>query len=145
MHWPNLFQRCLRRNQLTACLLLFLAGIGAGATPTLAQDEGNLYDTAFDVREGESYFQRQCSRCHGQDAKGNDETGAPDLTGNLRRASTDAGIFSDPWCCSPMERPYNKCLTRGCEPITLILSRADLSSFLSIFKPLHTIGRSVQP
>ncbi|MEZ5489549.1 MAG: c-type cytochrome [Gammaproteobacteria bacterium] len=94
MPWRNLFQRRLWRNQLTVCLSLFLAGIGSGATPALAQDEGNLYDTPFDVREGESYFLRQCSRCHGQDAKGNDETGAPDLTGSLRRASTDAGIFS---------------------------------------------------
>ena len=33
-------------------------------------------------------------RCHGFDARGNDETGAPDLTGTLRRASSDAGIFN---------------------------------------------------
>jgi len=58
-----------------------------------AQDEGNLYDTAFDVRTGARYFQRQCSRCHGQDATGNDETGAPNLTGRLRNANTDAGIY----------------------------------------------------
>ena len=28
------------------------------------------------------------------DAKGNDETGAPDLTGRLTRASTDVAIFN---------------------------------------------------
>ena len=43
---------------------------------------------------GQRYFERQCSRCHGFDAKGNDEAGAPDLTGSLRNASTDAGIFN---------------------------------------------------
>jgi putative heme-binding domain-containing protein len=43
---------------------------------------------------GERYFQRQCSRCHGDDAKGGDETGAPDLTGNLSRASSDVGVFT---------------------------------------------------
>ncbi len=58
-----------------------------------AQDEGNLYNKGVDVRLGERYFQRQCSRCHGEDAKGNDETGAPDLTRRLSNASTDAGIF----------------------------------------------------
>lgn len=89
MHWLTLHLRDLAR---LSPLLAALA-TGAAITPGFAQDEGNLYDTPFDVSEGESYFQRQCSRCHGQDAKGNDETGAPDLTGNLRRASTDAGIF----------------------------------------------------
>jgi putative heme-binding domain-containing protein len=39
-------------------------------------------------------FLTECGRCHGQDAKGNDETGAPDLTrGRFRNASTDAGLF----------------------------------------------------
>ncbi len=59
-----------------------------------AEDAGNLYNTAVDIRMGNRYFERQCSRCHGFDAKGNDETGAPDLTGRLRRASSDTGIFS---------------------------------------------------
>ena len=52
-----------------------------------AEDGGTLYNTAVDIRMGNRYFERQCSRCHGFDAKGNDETGAPDLTGRLRRAS----------------------------------------------------------
>ena len=59
-----------------------------------AEDAGNLYNTAVDIRMGNRYFERQCSRCHGFDAKGNDETGAPNLTGRLRRASSDAGIFN---------------------------------------------------
>ncbi|MCB1670390.1 MAG: c-type cytochrome [Gammaproteobacteria bacterium] len=84
----------LQHRHLAACLPLLLAAIGSVSVPAVAQDEGNLYDTPFDVSAGESYFQRQCTRCHGQDAKGNDETGAPDLTGSLRRASSDAGIFS---------------------------------------------------
>lgn len=84
----------LRLRLLGVCTLLTVVAISSRIPSSYAQDEGNLYDTAFDVREGESYFLRQCSRCHGQDARGNDETGAPDLTGSLRRASTDAGIFS---------------------------------------------------
>ena len=39
-------------------------------------------------------FRAQCGRCHGRDARGNDETGAPDLTtGQFSRASSDAGMF----------------------------------------------------
>lgn len=70
-----------------ACLLL-------ASNPGLGEDAGNLYNTAFDVNAGERYFERQCSRCHGFDAKGSDETGAPDLTGTLSRASSDVGIFN---------------------------------------------------
>lgn len=62
--------------------------------PVHAEDAGNLYNTSFDIRMGQRYFERQCSRCHGFDAKGNDETGAPDLTGRLNRASNDVGIFN---------------------------------------------------
>ncbi|MDF1765815.1 MAG: c-type cytochrome [Gammaproteobacteria bacterium] len=61
---------------------------------SFAEDAGNLYNTPFDVRAGGNYFEKQCSRCHGFDAKGNDEVGAPDLTGRLRRASSSAGIFN---------------------------------------------------
>ena len=65
------------------------------ATPlSRAEDAGNLYNTAVDIRMGERYFERQCSRCHGFDARGNDETGAPDLTGRLSRGSTDVAIFN---------------------------------------------------
>jgi putative heme-binding domain-containing protein len=70
---------------------LYLSQLTLGA---FAADAGNLYNTIFDVRAGEKYFDRQCSRCHGIDAKGDDEIGAPDLTGRLRRANTTAGIFN---------------------------------------------------
>lgn len=69
--------------------LTFLLGL-----PLSAEDAGNLYNTELDIRMGQRYFERQCSRCHGFDAKGNDETGAPDLTGTLSRASSDVGIFN---------------------------------------------------
>lgn len=62
--------------------------------PSSAEDAGTLYNTPYDVALGERYFERQCSRCHGFDAKGNDETGAPDLTGRLNRASNEVGIFN---------------------------------------------------
>ena len=68
---------------------LILAGL-----PNQAEDAGTLYDTYYDIALGERYFERQCSRCHGFDAKGNDETGAPDITGRLNRATTDTGIFN---------------------------------------------------
>jgi len=90
MSWLNLLSR--RLSGLTILSVVVLASIQS--PQTAAQDTGNLYDTDMDVRMGERYFQRQCSRCHGQDAKGSDETGAPDLTGTLRRASTDAGIYN---------------------------------------------------
>lgn len=81
----------MRWNITSLLLGAVAAGFWVGAP--LAQDKGNLYDTAVDSRLGERYFQRTCSRCHGQDATGNDETGAPNLTGTLANASTDAGVF----------------------------------------------------
>ena len=69
------------------CLLQVTSG-------AFAADAGNLYNTIFDVRAGNKYFDRQCSRCHGIDARGDDEIGAPDLTGRLRRANTTTGIFN---------------------------------------------------
>lgn len=85
----SMFDTRLRRLQALAGALFLLA-----ANPGLAEDAGNLYNTNFDINAGERYFERQCSRCHGFDAKGNDETGAPDLTGRLTRASTDVGVFN---------------------------------------------------
>ena len=79
----------LRRLLMTATGCLLFVNSGA-----LAEDGGNLYNTTFDINAGLKYFERQCSRCHGFDAKGNDETGAPDLTGRLSRASTEVGIFN---------------------------------------------------
>ncbi|GJM12597.1 MAG: hypothetical protein DHS20C12_10000 [Pseudohongiella sp.] len=78
-------------RRLTAVLTL---GLVFTTSTALAEDAGNLYNTAFDINAGLRYFERQCSRCHGFDAKGNDETGAPDLTGRLSRASTEVGIFN---------------------------------------------------
>ena len=69
-------------------LNLFLVSDG------LAEDAGNLYNTTFDINAGRSYFEKQCSRCHGFDARGNDEVGAPNLTGRLTRASSSAGIYT---------------------------------------------------
>lgn len=80
-----------RRHPGWLLLPLLLAGFPPPASP---QDEGNLFNTPMDVRLGERYFQRQCSRCHGQDAKGNDETGAPDLTRVSARTGTETAIFN---------------------------------------------------
>lgn len=71
-----------------------LFSLGLLAPPSLGEDAGNLYNTPLDIRMGGDYFERQCSRCHGFDAKGNDEVGAPDLTGSLRNASSEVGIFN---------------------------------------------------
>lgn len=84
-HYPGLFAIIASAT---------LIGSFLNAPVSRAEDAGNLYNTAFDVRSGQRYFERQCSRCHGFDAKGNDETGAPDLTGRLNRASSDTGIFN---------------------------------------------------
>jgi putative heme-binding domain-containing protein len=62
--------------------------------PAQGEDAGNLYNTPYDIGAGERYFERQCSRCHGFDAKGDDEIGAPDLTGRLARASSNVGIYN---------------------------------------------------
>ena len=89
-------QAPVRREWLysTALLGLSLFSLAAVAPRSgYAEDAGNLYNTPLDINNGQDYFERQCSRCHGFDAKGNDEVGAPDLTGQLRHASSDAGIF----------------------------------------------------
>ncbi len=81
------------RRALTVGLIQAALVVVAGPAPAQAQE--NIYDTRVDVRMGERVFRAQCGRCHGRDARGNDETGAPDLTtGQFSRASTDAGMFS---------------------------------------------------
>ena len=72
-----------------------IAGGGLAAAPAAAQEtEENPFTATIDVRMGERMFRAQCGRCHGRDARGNDETGAPDLTtGQFSRASSDAGMF----------------------------------------------------
>ena len=76
------------------CLITAAYGLLLVCLPASAEDAGNLYNTPFDINAGERYFERQCSRCHGFDAKGDDETGAPDLTGRLTRASTNVGVYN---------------------------------------------------
>jgi len=90
MRWNNPFWW---KSSLLSWVILALSLTILSQSAT-AQDEGNLYNTGVDARMGERYFQRQCSRCHGQDAEGGDETGAPDLTVNLSRASNDAGVYN---------------------------------------------------
>jgi len=80
--------------QLKHRLAWVACGLVLCASTSFAEDAGNLYNTNFDINAGLRYFERQCSRCHGFDAKGNDETGAPDLTGRLSRASSEVGIFN---------------------------------------------------
>ena len=98
MRWTSWFD-------WTKALLLTTAMCAVGVTGLWAQEpevtdragaaEENPYTTRFDVRMGERLFLRQCSRCHGQDARGNDETGAPDLTtGRFANASSPSGVFS---------------------------------------------------
>jgi len=88
MRWINGFR-------WTAPILLGTLGTGVWFTGLAAQEPENRFTTGFDVRMGERLFLRQCSRCHGQDATGNDETGAPDLTtGRYANASSPAGVFN---------------------------------------------------
>ena len=81
-------------TQLRPLLTAAFIGLLLSTSSSLAEDAGNLYNTTFDINAGLRYFERQCSRCHGFDAKGSDETGAPDLTGRLSRASSEVGIFN---------------------------------------------------
>ena len=87
MHW-------IGWSRWVGILLLSSVGVGGGSEALKAQETENTYTTRFDVNMGERLFLRQCSRCHGQDAKGNDETGAPDLTtGQYSNASSPSGVF----------------------------------------------------
>lgn len=75
-------------------LAAFASSLLLVSLPASGEDAGNLYNTPYDINAGERYFERQCSRCHGFDATGDDETGAPDLTGTLARASTNVGVYN---------------------------------------------------
>ena len=72
-------------------LIAAMGVIGGAATPASAQE--NPYDTTVDRTMGQRVFRAQCGRCHGRDAKGNDETGAPDLTSGGLEANTDQALF----------------------------------------------------
>ena len=77
---------------IQAALVAALVVVAGPAAPAQAQE--NAFDTPIDVRMGERVFRAQCGRCHGRDGRGNDETGAPDLTtGQFSRVSSDAGMF----------------------------------------------------
>ena len=77
---------------IQAALVAAMVAFAGPAAPAEAQE--NTFDTLVDVRMGERVFRAQCGRCHGRDARGNDETGAPDLTtGQFSRVSSDAGMF----------------------------------------------------
>ncbi len=88
----------------TRTLLLWILVMGVWAVRPAAQEPEvtdraggageNPFTTRFDQRAGQRIFQRQCSRCHGQDARGNDEAGGADLTtGRFANASSPAGVF----------------------------------------------------
>ena len=75
---------------------LLLGGLTAAiwVADPVAQETGNEFTTPIDARMGGRAFRRDCSRCHGMDAKGSDEGGGPDLTtGTFQNASTDLGLF----------------------------------------------------
>ena len=73
------------RSNLFAAFVILASGAGA---------QDNPFNTSVDARMGRRVFQAECGRCHGRDAKGNDETSAPDLTtGTFANASTDQGLF----------------------------------------------------
>ena len=75
---------------------LLIGGLAAAVwvTVPVAQETENPFTDGIDARMGGRQFRSQCSRCHGMDAKGNDEGGGPDLTtGTFQNASTDAGLF----------------------------------------------------
>lgn len=75
-------------------LAITISGLIALAINEAAMAQENPFATDVDVRMGRRVFEAECGRCHGRDAKGNDETGAPDLTtGTFANASTDTGLF----------------------------------------------------
>ncbi len=75
------------RLRPTLALLVAIAGFN----PAVSAQE-NPFDTAVDELMGGRTFRAQCGRCHGRDATGNGETGAPDLTVPLA-ANTDQALF----------------------------------------------------
>jgi putative heme-binding domain-containing protein len=71
---------------------LFVLGF-SWVSPTAGAQE-NPFHTEVDARIGGRVFLAECGRCHGRDGKGNEETGAPDLTrGRFKTATTAAGLF----------------------------------------------------
>ena len=77
---------------LTQAILVSTIVVAGTSVPAGAQE--NVYDTNVDRTMGQRVFRAQCGRCHGRDAMGNDETGAPDLTTGTLEAGTDEALFS---------------------------------------------------
>ena len=65
------------------------------ATPASPRMEevSNPYTSRVDLRMGRGFFRARCTACHGMDGRGGADAAGPDLTGSLRHASTEAGIF----------------------------------------------------
>ena len=85
-------RRALAVGLVQAVCIAGFVSVGGLTAPAAAQE--NPFTTSVDTRMGERLFRAQCGRCHGRDATGNDETGAPDLTtGSFANASSDAGLF----------------------------------------------------
>lgn len=84
-------RKILTIGQLPTALVAAMVLVGGAPTPISAQE--NPYDTVVDRTMGQRAFQAQCGRCHGRDAKGAGEAGAPDLTDNIE-ANTDQALFS---------------------------------------------------
>lgn len=66
--------------------------VAPGLARSVAAQE-NPYITAVDQLMGQRTYRAQCGRCHGRDARGGQETGAPDLTVPLD-ANTDQELFA---------------------------------------------------
>ena len=76
----------------TALLIAVTAGPWPGAAR--AQEPENPFTSRIDVRMGRQSYSAQCAACHGINATGNPEAGAPDLsTGQFQRVEGDAGLF----------------------------------------------------
>ena len=71
---------------------LVAALVAPGFACSVAAQE-NPYTNAVDELMGQRTFRAQCGRCHGRDARGGQETGAPDLTVPLD-ANTDPELFA---------------------------------------------------
>ena len=80
----------LRVGPLPAGMLAALIMLGV---PGSSAAQENPFTTAVDELMGQRTYRAQCGRCHGRDARGGQETGAPDLTVPLD-ASSDQELFS---------------------------------------------------
>lgn len=80
------------RNASRAGVVVVGLALAAPGLVSPAAAQQNPYTTPVDELMGQRTYQAQCGRCHGRDARGGQETGAPDLTVPLD-ASTDQELF----------------------------------------------------